>query len=67
MLIDFQKQYKELTKKYHSISKDMASPFVSLSNGVTHTVAVKKNGKVYSWGVGMCGQLAQTVEDINII
>tara|TARA_B110000285_G_scaffold214060_1_gene259018 strand:+ start:363 stop:848 length:486 start_codon:yes stop_codon:yes gene_type:complete len=36
-----------------------------VSTGLTHSVAVKQNGKLFSWGVGLCGQLGFAIEDIN--
>jgi len=36
-----------------------------VSTGLTHSVAVKQNGKLFSWGVGLCGQLGLSIEDIN--
>ena len=36
-----------------------------MSAGLTHTMAVKQNGKLFAWGVGLCGQLGFSIEDIN--
>ena len=28
-------------------------------------MAVKQNGKMYSWGIGMCGQLGHSLDTLN--
>ena len=43
----------------------ITSNWVSVSNGLTHAVGIKQNGRLFSWGVGLQGQLGQTVQRIN--
>lgn len=38
-----------------------------MSAGLTHTVALKQNGKLFAWGVGLCGQLGFSIDEINIL
>lgn len=36
-----------------------------MSSGLTHSAAVKQNGKLYTWGVGLCGQLGHGFGFLN--
>ena len=47
------------------LQKCQDTPWACISGGVTHTVAVKTDGSLYSWGSGLQGQLGATIEEIN--
>ena len=49
------------------LNGDVTSNWRSISNGVTHACGVKTNGSLFSWGTGLCGQLGQSVDRINMI
>jgi len=55
-------QVQAINAEMKTINVDASTLFQSISNGITHTVAVKQNGKMYSWGIGMCGQLGHGVD-----
>ena len=55
-------QVQAINAEMKTINVDASTLFQSISNGITHTVAVKQNGKMYSWGIGMCGQLGHSVD-----
>jgi alpha-tubulin suppressor-like RCC1 family protein len=40
---------------------------MSLSNGLTHSLAVKTNGKLFAWGFGDCGQLGVPTQYLSAI
>ena len=48
-------------------NSDIYSNWLSVSNGATHAAAVKSNGRLFTWGVGLCGQLGQNIKQINKI
>lgn len=42
-----------------------AQEFVSIAGGITHTVMCSLKGELYSWGLGMQGQLGLSHDQIE--
>lgn len=45
--------------------KSAINEMVQMAAGQQHSMVLKKDGSVYSWGLGMSGQLGFTYEEIQ--
>jgi len=45
--------------------RGLVHEMVSISGGQQHTMVLQKDGSIYSWGLGMSGQLGFTYDQIS--